>query len=55
MENCDFCGQSGATQIADLRICDDCYIAKGSCCGVEECDEEEKPAVTEPPEGICKG
>ncbi|HYF36387.1 MAG TPA: hypothetical protein VD994_13920 [Prosthecobacter sp.] len=29
---CAFCGNPNATQMADQYICDDCYIARGSCC-----------------------
>jgi hypothetical protein len=32
MKPCDFCGQPEATLVADLFICDDCYIVRGSCC-----------------------
>lgn len=33
---CDFCGRPEAHPVADIRICDECYIAKGSCCAGEE-------------------
>lgn len=42
---CDFCGQIEATCVADQWICNDCYIAKGSCCagddGAEDCTGKE--------------
>jgi hypothetical protein len=46
---CTFCGDPSATKIADQHICDDCYIARGSCCA-EWFEESESPpprALTE--------
>ncbi|GAA5143409.1 hypothetical protein GCM10023213_31140 [Prosthecobacter algae] len=38
---CDFCGRPEAHPVADMHICDECYIAKGSCCaGEEECEPD---------------
>jgi hypothetical protein len=40
MKPCDFCGQPQSTLVGDQSICDDCYIARGSCCA--DWPEEEK-------------
>ena len=44
MKPCDFCGAPEATLVADQYICDDCYIARGSCCA-GEFEEEPKPCT----------
>ena len=41
---CDFCGRAEAHELAGQFICDDCYIAKGSCCATD--DEGEEVSVT---------
>lgn len=33
---CDRCGQTGATKFGDEFICDECYVACGSCCAGDE-------------------
>jgi len=33
---CDRCGLPGAAPLCDEMICDDCYIASGSCCAGDE-------------------
>ncbi|TDU73362.1 hypothetical protein EI77_01832 [Prosthecobacter fusiformis] len=33
---CHFCGHPDTHQLDDLHICDECYIAKGSCCAGED-------------------
>lgn len=33
---CTFCGRPEAHLFAGQFICDDCYIAKGSCCAGDE-------------------
>jgi hypothetical protein len=33
---CDRCGRLGAVKVCDEMICDDCYIASGSCCAGDE-------------------
>ena len=40
---CVFCGKADATKIGDQYVCDDCYIARGSCCA--EWFEESSPPV----------
>ena len=35
-QSCDFCGRPEAHRVADMHICDECYIAKGSCCAGED-------------------
>lgn len=29
---CDECGAAGAFSFGDVKLCMDCYVAKGSCC-----------------------
>ncbi|MFN0075119.1 MAG: hypothetical protein ACKVY0_01460 [Prosthecobacter sp.] len=33
---CDRCGKPEVTKFGDEFICDDCYIACGSCCAGED-------------------
>ncbi|MBL9130442.1 MAG: hypothetical protein JNG86_04535 [Verrucomicrobiaceae bacterium] len=33
---CGRCGRPGATRFGDELICDDCYVACGSCCAEAE-------------------
>lgn len=33
---CDRCGRLGAVLVCDVMICDDCYIASGSCCAGDD-------------------
>ncbi|MBB5030612.1 hypothetical protein [Prosthecobacter vanneervenii] len=33
---CTHCGALEATKVGDEHICDDCYIACGSCCAGDE-------------------
>jgi len=33
---CDRCGRVGAVLVCDVMICDDCYIASGSCCAGDD-------------------
>ena len=42
MKPCDFCGQPEATLVADLFICDDCYIVRGSCCADDPDEAKDK-------------
>ena len=44
MKSCDFCGAPETTNVAGQMICDDCYIARGSCCA--EWPEEDGCKVT---------
>jgi len=32
---CERCGKTGAAKFGDEFICDDCYVACGSCCAGE--------------------
>ncbi len=43
---CDFCGRPEAHQVADQFICDDCYIAKGSCCAGEDDEEDAEESMS---------
>jgi hypothetical protein len=53
MENtaCAFCGHPQATKVGDRYICDDCYIARGSCCAEwfdENVPHSEQPVIEAP-------
>lgn len=41
---CGRCGRPGAAKFGDEFICDDCYVACGSCCA--EWFEEREPRPT---------
>lgn len=42
---CSFCGAPDATLVGGQPVCDECYIARGSCCA--EWFDEETTGVAE--------
>jgi len=42
VEACGRCGRPGAAKFGDELICDDCYVACGSCCA-EWFEEDVEP------------
>lgn len=37
---CDECGRFGAMEVADQKLCPECYSNSGACCAGNTCDDD---------------